>query len=177
MTKQSVIVVDEFREIVNSLPLFSVNGASIPVSFMHGHPEEIEANLIEITQLQGYNGMVKYPLIALFQDFPEEMGDAGGYYGRVTIPKIIIATITDNTYKSEQRYNATFKPVLYPIYYAFMDKIAKHRGFIVADVASIRHTKIDRLYYGTQYAGQGLNDYVDAIEISNLQLTLNRFCK
>lgn len=171
MSLQSVIIPDIFAQVVTKTAELS----GIDVKYMHGVPEEIEANLIEATRQQANDGVTKkYPLIILFHDFPVNRGNE--YYGKAVFPKIIIATMTDNKFKSDKRYNETFKPILYPLYEAFLSAIANNKNIVESDRSNIQHTAWDRLFWGTKPAGTGLNDYVDAIEIQNLQLTFQQFC-
>jgi hypothetical protein len=173
--KSNTIVVDIFKDIVEKV---SVEYGS-NVRFMYGPVEEIEADLVNLTRAQGLpnaTGMAKYPLIALFQDFPEKRGDANGYYADVTIPIILIANLTKNTYKAPERYEYNFKPILYPVYKLFLQEMAKSGKIIGNDPDSFDHTKFDRLYYGRKTVGSALNDYVDAIEINNLRITVAQSC-
>lgn len=173
--KSNTVIVDIFESIVEKVSL--AYGSN--VRYMYGPELEIEANLIDLTKAKGLpnsNVANKYPLIALIQDFPEKRGDANGYYADVTLPKILIATLTNNTYKAPQRYELNFKPILYPIYKLFLQEMARSGKIIGNDPDSFDHTKFDRLYYGTRTAGSALNDYVDAIEINNLRITVAQSC-
>ena len=121
---------------------------------------------------------LKYPLIYLVQDFVEKRGQKPGIYAETSL-NILIIHQTDNTYKITDRYANVFKPVLYPIYYSLIDQISHHKQINNFDETLIPHTKIDRSYWGKtsiNAAGNSalsLNDYVDAIEISNLDLNIN----
>jgi hypothetical protein len=173
--KSNTIIVDIFESVVEKVT--AAYGSN--VRYMYGPVEEIEANLVNLTRAKGLpnsNVEDKYPLIALFQDFPEKRGDANGYYADVTIPIILIATLTDNKYKAPERYEHSFKPILYPIYKLFLQEMAKSGKIIGNDPDSFDHTKFDRLYYGRKTVGTALNDYVDAIEINNLRITVAQSC-
>lgn len=175
MTKQPVIIVDILNDVIDRVNAMRVT----PVKFMYGPWREIEANLVEIAgayELLGGNTTGAYPLIAVIQDFPENREGLGGYYADVTLPFVIIATLTDNTYKAPQRYSHTFKPVLYPIYSQFMDALARESRIIGNDPGMFQHTKYDRLYYGKETLGTAVSDYVDAIELNNLKLTVAQSC-
>lgn len=140
-----------------------------------------------LQQLQSMNDGItsatkngKYPLFALFQDFPETTGNGTGYYCTVTFPKISIATLTNSTDDPPTRYSQTFKPILYPIYQEFLRRLARHENTVVNDPAAIPHVKWDRpgtQPEGDKTKGANLNDYVDAIEIQNLQLTFKQIKK
>lgn len=173
--KTPVIIVDIFTDIVQKVQ--TRYGSHI--EFMYGPWEEIEANLIEIASSYGLSGGTTtgaYPLIALVQDFPENREGTGGYYADVTIPIVLIATLTENTYKAPTRYEMTFKPVLYPIYQLLLEEIARNGAIIAGDPDKIEHVKWDRLFYGQKTLGTKLNDYVDAIELNNLKLTVAQSC-
>lgn len=141
------------------------------VHYQHGHPLEI----IETLQQQSEARTTKtsrFPLIALFQDFPESIDVQEGFYGDVPF-HLIIARPTDPNYKAGKRYEVNFKPILYPIYQAFMEQIRLSRRFSLID-NKIPHTKIDRLYWGREglYGNDGnvFNDRIDCIEIRDLKL-------
>lgn len=149
--------------------------SGIDIMFYHGTPEEIEATLIEITNVQTVaNGIKKFPAVFLFHDFPIKRG--GEYYGTVTLPKLVIATNTRPEFKSDKRYTETFKPVLYPIYYALLQAMTNNANIVETDPNNFNHTAIDRMYWGTQTAGTALSDYLDAIEIKDLRLTIQQNC-
>jgi hypothetical protein len=147
------------------------------VHFDHGHPSEI----IETLQQKDKSGtnlvFDKYPLVALFHDYPERFNQEVGIRGSVTL-HMIIARSTEPTYKSSDRYDNNFKPVLYPIYGELMKQIIKSPYFMGAQsVNQLSHTKIDRLYWGREglYKNEGnvFNDFIDCIEIRDLELKLN----
>ena len=170
--KKQVIVVDILQEIVKKVEA----RYNSHIQFMYGPVEEIEANLIAITNsfgLPGGSAESGYPLIAVFQDFPENREGNGGYYADVTLPIVLIATLTDKNYKAPQRYENSFKPVLYPIYELFMEELSSNGAIVGTDHA---HTKYDRLYYGKRTLGTAVSSYVDAIELQNLKLTVAQSC-
>lgn len=117
----------------------------------------------------------KYPLIHLVRDFSEDRGKVTGIYAEVNL-NIIIIHQTENTYKIEDREEKVFKPVLYPIYYEFMKQLAKHKLVHVDSYKMIPHRKWDRAFWGNRqlYASKNkLNDYVDAIELQNINLKID----
>lgn len=118
----------------------------------------------------------KYPLVYLVRDFEEVRGREAGIYCSVSL-RVIIIHQTQQTYKIKDRETRVFKPVLYPIYNEFMRQLSLHPMINQSGVENIRHIKIDRAYWGQnqQQASNkvALNDYVDAIEIRNLELKIN----
>lgn len=164
--KNPVYVVDIIGEVITSI---AADVSPLLINYRYGRQIQI------LESLQRLNDSItlqdtKYPLVALFQDFPERRGD--GFYATVTIPKIVIACLTNSTDPPEARYNVTFKPILYPIYYAFLNGLAKHKNIVCNNPELLVHTKWDRP--GVQPEGQGLNDYIDAIEIQNLILNITQ---
>lgn len=173
--KQNVIIVDIFKSIVEKVQ--ARYGSA--VTYMYGPIQEIEANLIEAAMSYGLSGGItttSYPLIAIIQDFPEDMGVNSGYYTEVNFPIVLIATLTDKNFKTPTRYETTFKPVLYPLYQLFLEEIARDGRIIGNDPNTFEHRKYDRVYYGTQTLGTKVSDYVDAIELNNLKLTVAQSC-
>lgn len=75
-----------------------------------------------------------------------------------------------------------FKPVLYPIYYSLLKQISKHNLTFAASPDLIPHDKWDRSFWGANSITSDktggtdrsmLNDYVDAIDIMNLQVKID----
>lgn len=169
-----LFVVDVIKEVVMAADavMFPILGKHI--HFEHGRSVQI------LTQLQKLNDSVtlkntKYPLFALFQDFPETIG-SNGYYTTVTFPKLSIATLTVSADPPAVRYDKNFRTILYPIYLEFLRQLPRHRN-IVGNVIEFPGRKWDRP--GSQPEGSNLNDYLDAIEIDGLQLTFKQIksCK
>lgn len=130
-----------------------------------------QIQILQYLQKLNNNGESKYPLVALYQDFPEKRGlNSPKYYAQVMIPKILIACLTTSTDPPDVRYEFTFKPVLYPIYYYFIDALANHDNVVENDVDDITHIKWDRP--GTMPTDVSHNEFIDAIEINNLTLTI-----
>jgi len=174
--------VDIFDEIVTDVR----NDADNPCDdtdepfYMHGHPLEIINTLAEKDQHKTHK-FNKYPLIALMQDFTEEIGESQTIQGSVML-NIIIATQTKVEWKSAERYTNTFRTVLYPLYDLLIKHIIACGWFKEVGFGLVPHDKIDRLFWGRSglYGNEGniFNDHLDAIEIQNLSLSLrlNKNC-
>jgi len=141
------------------------------VNYLYGHPVEIISQLQEMSK--GTNKANRFPVVCLFQDFDEKLG--AGQLTEVSL-NIVIANLTDPKYVAPQRYAKNFKPYLYPIYDELLYQISN--TFSVADMSMIEHTKTDRLFWGKSalYGNEGntFSDFLDAIELTNLKLTLNQ---
>lgn len=176
MSYQPIVVVDIFTDIVERVSTEAASlGICDNVRFFHGPIEELEAELHTIGQAQGlpeFEGANKYPCMYLLQDFPEQMGQDGGYYSQINLPLVVIMTLTNNNFKSSERYTQTFKPILYPLYELLKKYMAINGQIVGSDPDMFPHTKYDRLYYGRRRFGKAVGDYVDAIELNNLSLTM-----
>ncbi len=169
--REPVYIVDLFREIVEK----TSTAFGQACHYEHGHPLEIVETLKELTaNPEGSAG--KYPLIALFQDFEEQRG-LDGTEARVRL-HLIIATLTDNTMKATQRYDVSFKPLLYPIYQEFLKQTGRSHFFREENPDKLLHSKYDRLYWGRNGLfgndNNVFNDYIDCIEIKDLQLNVKQ---
>ena len=141
------------------------------VHYQHGHPKEIIENIAELGKTPSKKTS-RFPMIALFQDFPEDML-GNGFYADINL-HIIIARATVPTYKADKRYDVNFKPILYPVYEEFIEQLKLSRRFDIPKGDNFSHTKIDRLYWGREgLFGNDKNimdDYIDCIEIRDLKL-------
>lgn len=163
----SPVIIDIFRTITDKA---SVN-LGMSLNYMHGHPKEITDSLTEMTK-NPTAAAGKYPLVALFQDFEE---DKSGDFTKVKL-QMIIAVLTNNKMKAPERYDASFRPYLYPIYEELIRVIARSGYFNESTIKQVKHIKVDRLFWGRNglYGNQGnvFNDFVDCIEIKNLSLNV-----
>lgn len=170
--------VDIFSDIVDNIRNDSDLPSGLAVDapyYMYGHPLEVINTLSEKDRNDEWK-FKKYPIIALFQDFTETLGEHQATQSAVEDLNIVIATNTSQTYTSEQRYTNTFKPVLYPLYNLLIKHIENIKWFRNIDPGLVPHQKIDRLFWGRSglYGNEGnvFNDHIDAIEIRNLSLEL-----
>lgn len=186
MVTQPIYIADIIRDAVSAftptvLPIIKANEAAIlgrtnidTINFQKGHQIELIQTLAQLDASPQLKNL-KYPLIWLVQDFKEKRGRKAGIYATTNL-SIVIAHQTVDTYKATERDVNVFRPVLYPIYYALLEALAV--SDFVNDGSSdlMMHDKEDKYFWGTQSIGgtiaNQLNDYVDAIEISNLNLTI-----
>jgi len=169
--------VDIFDEIVTAVRADSDKPVALDTDepfYMHGHPLEI-INTLALKDKNDVHKYNKFPLIALFQDFVEKMGENQAVSSAAEL-NLIIAVNTSPDYSSEERYDNSFKTVLYPLYDLLIKHILKSKWFANIDPGLVPHSKIDRLFWGRTglYGNESnvFNDYIDAIEIQNLSLEL-----
>lgn len=185
VTPKPLFIVDIMKDIVSKVsakltPEFKLIDEFITaVHYMHGHPKEIIETLAQKDKSDTLL-FDKYPLIALFQDFPERYNNMVEAPNELTL-HIIIARATRPEYKAAERYDNNFRPFLYPIYMELMKQIFVSGKFLLTSSDNIRHTKIDRLYWGREglYGNEAniFNDFVDVIEIRDLKLqTYLKYC-
>lgn len=176
-----IYIVDEVETIVGVASaalltyLQGIDPGITAVHYQHGHPKEIIETLMQLDKSSTMQ-FDKYPLVALFQDFPEVHTGQVGFDSEVTL-HIVIVNSTKADYKADERYELNFKPILYPIYYELLKQFNFSKRFSTYGVSTISHTKIDRLYWGKEglYGNDGniFNDRLDCIEIRDLKLKVN----
>jgi hypothetical protein len=163
------IVVDIIADVVNEVrQRWDWSEEPTMPYFFHGHIEEIVNIWIERGKIQKPVSQ-KFPAIVLVQDFPEKMTD-NIHEATLTI---LILTNGKQMNKAAQRYDDTFKPTLYPLMQLFFEELVCHRNI---NQAVFNYTKTDRLYWGTNNKNTG-TDFIDAIEISNLNVNFLNTCK
>lgn len=132
--------------------------------YMHGHPIEIANLLTEKSESSTFK-FKKYPVIILFQDFDEDHTE-----GLISANlNFAIVTDTKATYEAGQRYENTFKQTLNPLFEAFIKQL-KRSPYLAMNGEMFTFTKTDRLFWGRNDQSI-LADSIDAIEITNLNLT------
>lgn len=174
---RNIYIVDLFDEIVSKVSailtpsLQALDSNITGVHYDYGHPKEIIESLMQKDKSNTFM-FQKYPLVALFQDFPERITNTVGAPNEVTL-HLIIANSTKQTFKSNERYSRNFKPFLYPIYNELMKQISNSKHILNYGADNIQHTKIDRLFWGKEglYGNEGniFNDFLDIIEIRDLK--------
>ena len=145
------------------------------INYHFGHGAEIVNTFSEITKNASYK-KEQFPAICLIQDFPEAVKKSDGYECEASL-NIVILTDSKQKYKAADRYANTFKPILYPLYDLFIDRL-RNSTEIAPDYPE--HTKTDRLFWGKSglYGNSGniFNDYIDAIELENLKVKIFKTC-
>ena len=147
------------------------------LNYQYGHIYELLQTLAQMDQdPSGAAGRIKYPCVYLLMDIREQRGRQPGIYSEVNLD-IVIMHQTDPTYKAADRYEHVFEPVLEPIYYSLIKQLCTIPQTEQGNQDMLTHDKWDRLFWGTSSiggnTGLAVNDYVDAIELQNLDLKLN----
>ena len=169
-----IIVVNIIREIAGKVAQRLTTDPLNPyrINFQHGPGVEIVNTIKEYSRYPLPKRNEKFPLIALFQDFEER--NIGANRVECSL-KVVICTDTESKYVASERYDYTFKPILYPIYEAFIEEIKRSQNTETG--YEIEHTKIDRVFYGSENNEANVfDDFVDAIELKNLVITFKNNC-
>lgn len=165
---QDVYIVKVLGDIVSSM-------SNQPINYQPGSTEQIVKTLNDLDNSITSKG-AKYPLIAVQLPVTERRGRSVGFYAKVTIPKIVIATIsnypTDDVLLRYDLKTGVFPTILYPIYYDFLYQLGVSPRVEGQDPNMFEHTKID--YPNVRRLASGTSDWVDYIQISNLELFINQ---
>lgn len=144
-----------------------------PINYVFGNAPYIHARLKELGESERGERM-KYPLIALKVPITEKRGN-GDYFAKVKA-EILIAFPSVMEWSNEQRRVTSFENVLRPIYRAFMEGLEKDGRFNLPYNHKIPHEYSENYSYGRFGAytpnGDKLPDPIDAINITNLELTI-----
>ena len=164
-------IVTAMRTDPEVMALFDPSLQGLAPFYLPGHKLYI-ANQLLVKNNDAVFKEQKYPLIALFMDIP---GNVEGGMIKYNL-HLAILHHTDRNYTTEQRIELVFKPILYPLYWKFMELLIKLGRFTwPGDRQFPLHNPIDRPYWGMLYE-QGtdryiFNDRLDAIEISDLKIS------
>lgn len=149
-------------------------GSRLPkkVYFMHGHQKEINAVLQSMAQAGATNNK-RFPLIVLFRDIKESLTEDGEVYLVDFKARMGIFTLTDPAYRSDDREDKNFIPILKPILEEFIKQLTLSLDFSFPSVDSLELKYWDCYFYGSSLNGENIfNDKVDAIEIESISLKL-----
>lgn len=165
MSNQQVIVVNIMKDICSKM--------SPAPNYQAGSGEQIVKTLNDLDNSITQKGL-KYPLLAMVLPVLEKRGRSVGFYAKVTIPRIVIATIsnysTDDVLLRYDPITGVFPNILYPMYYDFLYQCGAYQNTNGQDPDSIEHSKRD--CPNVRRLSSQTNDWVDYIEILNLELIL-----
>lgn len=180
-------VIDIIQEVVQATSakmltyLLSFNPKCQGVRFDFGHPSDISMRIAQMSATEE-NRLKKYPLIGLFLDTAEQIGENPAATSSATL-SIFIAMATLQNYNPEQRKEISFKPVIHKIRDEFFLQLFKHNNVIKPVNGKFRYSYVDRYQWGKgglQYYENGkanaFNDFIDAAEITNLEIQIKNYC-
>jgi hypothetical protein len=169
-----VYIVDIFRDVVSLvtgklLPtLQAVEPLITMVRYDYGHINDINERILARQQ----NGDVMNPMVLLIEDYKTVHGDEG--LTGISNVKIIIVYLSKADITRQQREDNVFRPILYPIYFEFLNQLKVSGMFQIYDVTKIQHEQINRPHWGDPYL-YGNKEYplkgvFDGIELNFTEL-------
>lgn len=118
----------------------------------------------------------RFPLIGLYTPFVEDKTDSK-VYCKADV-NIIIAVNTLKDYTNEQRIEVSFKGLLRPLYNALIKEVGAEKRFDFGYSGHVAHSYSENLVFGRRGAfdadGKEIEEKIDAIEITNLSLTVKK---
>ena len=162
---EPVVIVDILGDVVNNV----AEDLGIVINYVYGDAVDIIKNLKDKDHSVTFKD-TKYVLFALYMPFTERRG-VNGLYADVSVRRMTIATLTNSDDEPMTRYQKTFKPILYPIYYSFLYHFGRDNHISSKDPNTIVHTKVDIMGAAPI---SGINDFVDCINLDNFQFTVNQ---
>lgn len=147
---------------------------NMAVFYTFGSGAEIIEELADMSKAEN-TSLEKYPLIALVGDVPVVTGDAT-CYGEGTF-NFIFANVTLQSYKSYQRIEEVYKPILRPLVATFLDELWRSDLFDILNPETLQMEITEMLNFGrTQLFTdtQAANDFIDVTYIKNLKLKIRR---
>lgn len=187
LTNKEVIVINSVDYIVTNATenSFTINGVS-GIDFTglswkakapyyeHGHILEI-ANTLNKKDKGKYTYQ-KYPLIILFQDYEVNKSISEDAIFGTTSARLAIVNLTRPELVSKDRYDYNFREKLFPLYDEFMNALVEIDYFNTSpNYPFVNNVAIERPYWGSDIANNNqniLNDYIDAIELQNVELQI-----
>lgn len=168
---EEVFIVDVIKYAVGDMEV-KIPGLDtiFTINYEPGRNDQILAHLKSLDKAS--LSQLKYPLIAAVMPISE---DHGSGWTQVTIPRIVIAYLT-NTGKSTEyvidKYSSdgVFKTILRPCKNEFITRLAWSTYTNMGDPDMYEYTY--RELPCQQTIGEGLNDFVDIIEILNLKIQI-----
>lgn len=113
----------------------------------------------------------------LVMDFEEDKGKNMDVYSTTSL-SLVFAVATEPKYTEQQRRDISFTPKLLPMYQAFLQALHEQSSFRMPYPSLIQHKFALRPYWGDGVNRNLFNDFIDAIEIRNLNLDVKQLnCK
>lgn len=167
---EEVFIVDVLKSVVSAMQVANPTGGLFTINYEPGRNDQILDHLksLDKASLSQY----KYPLIAAVMPIQEQYGSG---FTEVTVPKIVIAYLTKDEKGVEfvlDKYvsNGIFKTILRPCKNELINRIAWSTYTNMGDPDAYEYTY--REIQSQSVIGEGLNDFVDIIEILNLKITI-----
>lgn len=139
------------------------------IYYEYGYKEDI-ASLITQKDESVNTRNKKYPCICLQLPFEEDINSDIGLINTSNL-RIVFVYSSSPEYVPSERYDYAMKPILYPLYAEFMNQLYIS-GLFQFEGSKIPHVKTDKPYFDGSEKANGLNDFVDAIVVTKLDLKI-----
>lgn len=157
---------DIFRDIVSATAMEYGNN----VSFMFGDWDYIASELTKWNN-SPVTSALKFPIICMYSPYEEIRSEKNP---SVSLDFLILVN-TSKDYSNEDRESISFEKVLRPIYDIFIKKTVKSPDLIDKYNGVVPHRYVENYRYGrkgVEANGQKFSDFIDAIEIKDLNITI-----
>lgn len=149
------------------------------INYTFGNSRYVKDKLDELSKTPQGNEM-KFPMIALFCPFQEQR-NSSDYFSKATV-NVIIACSTSREWSNEERLELSFRNILRPIYKRLLVALKEDGRLDFGYDEVVKHRYSENYSYGRYGAHDGTGDAVsepiDAINITNLELTItNQTCR
>ncbi|MDR1155073.1 MAG: hypothetical protein LBL04_10190 [Bacteroidales bacterium] len=175
-------VVDVICEIVGKTSAVVEKSTGKKVFYQYGNIIELDGILQSYSNSTKEFREQKYPAIFLLTDFRERRNSHPDYETEAFL-QLLIVEGSMKEYSTADRYGKVFKPVLHPIYEAFIKQLEKDSRIVKQKYGVLPHDFINRsLISGFELRTQSgktknlFSDYIDAVEINNLNLIILKNC-
>lgn len=170
---------DAFKEVVAATEAAiianpALNWGTLPkkVYFQHGTIKEVTDVLQSFTNAS----VPKYPLVFLVRNINERVHNTKYGLAPEFTCRVVICSLTNPFFRSDDRETKNFKPILLPIFEELIRQISESNLFGMPAIEDMKIRKNDSYFYGEYEGKNKFNDYVDAIDVTNLSLKINNFC-
>lgn len=164
-----IYIIDEIEAIVSAMRTV-VTG---PPFYHYGIPMQINRELLA----KNVGSLPKYPAVLLRLPTSEEVSDGLFHFNL----NIAIVAYTDRNYRTKERYENVYRPILYPLYQKFLEELYKRDFMWKGEQTYPPHSKRDVPFYSTKPEDRdkdnAFSDPLDAIEIINLKVNKLDNCK
>jgi hypothetical protein len=161
--------------------LKAINVKYTGVRYDYGHPEDIVGRLEALSRTEA-NRNKSLPMIGLFLDIEEEKVTDLGIESKANL-HLFIAVGTKQSYTPQERTEKTIIPLVRPIYRVFIKALIDSPFVEVWDNNKLPHNYTEKYQWGKSglkyYTGKTeniFNDFIDAAEITDLQIRFKQQC-
>lgn len=143
------------------------------INYIFGNAKYVKDKLDELSKSTDGSDM-KFPLIALFCPFNEQR-NSPDYFTKAKV-RILIACSSLKDWSNEQRLQTSFVNILRPVYGRFIEELMEDDRLDFGYDKHVKHEYSENYSYGRYgaftSAGEEVSEPIDAINITNLEITV-----